>query len=128
MQIKIIANPARVRKDDVALALRALADQIDNVVSANQIDRELRDAYGKVLATVEMIEPNDLKDTLDQIKQDHELHAARWQILQIRKMLADAMCFHCGEQLGEDDTDITTDDEDRTVHAHCLQETEKDNQ
>jgi hypothetical protein len=60
-----------------------------------------------------------LKKALDDIHHEDELRGARHQMLHLRKFLADALCCICGERLGEDDHDIMSDNEDRTVHKHC---------
>ena len=43
---------------------------------------------------------------------------------QMRKFLAGALCAECGEPLGDThgDGDIVQDDDERTLHKHCLKE------
>lgn len=40
---------------------------------------------------------------------------------QLRAYLAGALCTVCGEPLG-DDEELTQDDENHTMHSHCLKE------
>jgi hypothetical protein len=64
-------------------------------------------------------EESNLKKALDDQHHEEALRGARHQMLHLRKFLAEALCCICGERLGEDDNDILSDDEDRTVHKHC---------
>lgn len=65
-----------------------------------------------------------LEESFARVRAEENARVERHVRMQLEKYLAYALCATCGEQLGEDMSDITQEaDEEtggpRTIHKHC---------
>lgn len=55
---------------------------------------------------------------MENAKLQSEIKEVNSMMLQLRKFLAGSLCTVCGDPLGTDE-EITQNDNDETMHAHC---------
>ena len=82
--------------------------------------RLLHDASGDVSRR----DHSSLEAALESIKADEARHSENLGLAVMRKLLAGALCAHCGEPLG--DGECGQDDDGRTMHEACLEKIGED--
>lgn len=62
---------------------------------------------------------DSLEDALASVREDEAKHYENLGLAAMRKLLAGALCTHCGEPLGDDE--CGQDDDGCTMHEACLE-------